>query len=112
MESFFMQILSPLRIKVETREEMILQILLDKHCREILTMTKKDPKAVKDICRECKIPLSTGYRRLSILKDLKFLDITYTIRPDGKKSALYKNRVKELHVYLDDDELCVINTQS
>ena len=102
-----MQLFSPLRIKVDTREEMVLQALLDKHCREILSITKEYPRTAQDICKECQIPSSTTYRRLNLLKDLKFLEITYIIKTDGKKLALYRNRIKEMHVYLTDDVLCV-----
>jgi len=101
------QIFSPLRIKVDTKEEMILQTLLDKHSRAILNVTKDCSKTATEICKECSIPLSTVYRRLSLLKHLKFLYVTCTIRPDGKKLSSYKNRIAEIHMSLNSDNLQV-----
>ena len=86
---------------------MILQTLLDKHCREILSVTRGCSKTATEISNECNIPLSTVYRRLDLLKNLKFLYVSYSIRLDGKKLSTYRNRVTEIHMSLDDDKLYV-----
>lgn len=100
-----MQVWSPLRIKADTREEQILQILLDKHCRAILDTTQKYAKTSSEISSDCNIPLSTVYRRLKLLKDLKFLHVSCTIRSDGKKLSLFQNRTTGIHILLDNNQL-------
>jgi DNA-binding transcriptional ArsR family regulator len=101
------QILSPLRIKVNTREEQILQTLLDKHCRAILSITKENAMTASKICSECNIPLSTVYRRLRLLQELKLLHVSCTIRNDGKKLLSFQNKIAEINILLYDNQLLI-----
>jgi DNA-binding transcriptional ArsR family regulator len=98
------QILSPLKNKVNTREEKILQTLLDKHCRAILSMTKENAMTASKICSECDIPLSTVYRRLRLLQELKLLHVLCTIRNDGKKLLSFQNKITGLNILLYDNQ--------
>ena len=99
-----MQILSPL--KVDTREEQILQILLDKHCRIMLNMTKENAMTAAEICSNCNISPSTIYRKLKLLQKLNLLHVAYTIS-DGKKSSSFQSKVININIALCENQLQV-----
>jgi Fe2+ or Zn2+ uptake regulation protein len=101
------QILSPLRIKVNTRKEQILQTLLDKHCRTILSITKENAMTASKICLECNILLSTVYGRLRLLQKLKLLHVSCTIRNDGKKLLSFQNKITGINILLYNNQLLI-----
>lgn len=100
-----MQNLSPLRITIDMEEEMILQILLDKNCRAILEATREKSKTVAEISGECNVPRSTIYRKLRLLKKLKFLHVLFKIGSNGKKLSSYKNKISGMNVLLRNSQL-------
>ena len=84
------------KIMDEERKQVILEILADKYCKQILQNTLEKPKSAMEISGEKKIPISTVYRRLQTLYDAKLLSISGSISQDGKKYFLYKSKVKEI----------------
>ena len=84
------------KIEDGQRKESILDIMSDKYCREILRITMDKPMSAIEIAREGKIPISTIYRRLQNLHDSKLVRISGSISEDGKKSFLYKSKVKAI----------------
>ena len=98
-----MQILSPL--KVDTKEEQILQILSDKHCRSILSITKENVMTAAEICSNCDISPSTIYRKLKLLQKLNLLHVVYTIRSDGKKLSLFQSKIININIALCANQL-------
>ena len=80
----------------DDRKGVILGIMSDKYCRAILEATMTTPKAAIEISAECKIPISTVYRRLQVLHDSKLLAISGSITQEGKKHFLYKSRIKAM----------------
>ena len=80
----------------DERKGVILGIMSDKYCRAIIEATITAPKAAIEISAECKIPISTVYRRLQILHDNKLLAISGSITQEGKKHFLYKSKVKAM----------------
>ena len=84
------------KIEDSQRKESILDIMSDKYCREILRITMNKPMSAIEIAREGKIPISTIYRRLQNLHDSKLVRISGSISEDGKKSFLYKSKVKAI----------------
>lgn len=64
------------------------------------------PKSVIDIVHECKIPISSVYRRVRQLEKAGLLVIHDTIiSEDGKKYNLYKSNVKSIRVIFGMDSL-------
>lgn len=102
-----MQILSPLRAKAHTREEKILQVLLDKQCLAILNITKEKTMTAPMICSCCDISPSTAYRKLKLLRKLNLLRTTYTIQPGGKKSMSFQNKITRINILLFEKQLCI-----
>jgi len=85
------------RVDQDERKEGILEILADKYCRTILTVTMDIPKCAVEISSETKIPISTVYRRIQFLLDNRLLRVSGTISDDGKKYFLYKSRIKAIY---------------
>ncbi|MDE1844771.1 MAG: helix-turn-helix transcriptional regulator [Thaumarchaeota archaeon] len=100
-----MQILSPLRVKVDKREEQILRALLDKHCLSILSITKENAMTASMICSCCNISPSAAYRKLKLLQKLNLLRATYTIQPNGKKSMSFQSKIIRINILLCENQL-------
>ena len=88
------------KIMDDERKQVILEILADKYCKQILNNTLEKPKSAMEISSE-KIPISTVYRRLQTLYDAKLLAISGSINQDGKKYFLYKKQVKSISLKCD-----------
>ena len=89
------------KIVDDERKQVILEILADKYCKQILHNTLEKPKSAMEISDENKIPISTVYRRLQTLYDAKLLAISGSINQDGKKYFLYKSKVKSISLHCD-----------
>ncbi len=83
------------------RKQVILEILADKYCKQILHNTLEKPKSAMEISSEKNIPISTVYRRLQTLYDAKLLAISGSINQDGKKYFLYKSKIKSISIHCD-----------
>ena len=80
----------------------ILWTLSDSYCRLILKNIKNIPKSCMEISAECKIPISTVYRRIQQLQDQNLVHVSGTISDDGKKFFLYKSKIKSLSASFND----------
>jgi predicted transcriptional regulator len=80
----------------------MLWILSDSYSRTILKSVKDIPKSCMEISAECKIPISTVYRRMQCLHDQKLVHTTGSISDDGKKYFLYKSRVRSVDAQFDE----------
>ena len=91
-----MQVLIEGKQVQEEMKDVLLRILADKYSRTILDATMDSPKSAIEISAECKIPISTAYRRVQELHDNKLLGISGSINDDGKKYFLYKSKIKSI----------------
>jgi len=89
-------ILEGKQVQEETTKDVLLRILADKYSRAILESTMDSPKSAIELSAECKIPISTAYRRVQELHDQKLLGISGSINDDGKKYFLYKSKIKSI----------------
>lgn len=89
------------------KKQIILEILADKYCKQILQDTLEKPKSAMEISGETKIPISTVYRRLQTLYDAKLLSISGSINQDGKKYFLYKSKVKSISLHWDLEDTII-----
>ncbi len=89
----------------EQQKSKILEIASDQYCRKILSILKKDPKSAVQISEETKIPISTVYRRLQILHAVKLLRNSGEINQNGKKSFLYKSKIKSISTFFNGDHI-------
>jgi len=102
-----MQILNQLKIEEPGRKESFLEVLSDKYCRFILEAVMDSPKSVIEISREKTIPLSTVYRRIQQLHDLKMIQTSGVITDEGKRLFLYKSKIKEVNTSFHDGKIDV-----
>jgi len=75
----------------------VLATLADSYSRTILQHTKNNPKSAMELAFETNIPISTIYRRLQNLFDLKLLSIAGSISEQGKKFFVYQNNIDAIH---------------
>jgi len=80
------------KVEDEKRKQVILEVLADPYCKQILQIIMDKPKSVMDITAETRIPVSTVYRRIQLLHDNKIVSISGTISDDGKKYFCTKVR--------------------
>lgn len=80
----------------DERKDAILEMLSDRYCRAIIEATMNAPKSAIEISADCKIPISTVYRRLQSLHDNRLLAISGAITTEGKKHFLYKSKVRSI----------------
>ncbi len=95
------ELISTQKIVDDERKQIILEILADKYCKQILHNTLDKPKSAMEISNEKQIPTSTVYRRLQTLYDAKLLAISGSINQEGKKYFLYKSRIKSIFLHCD-----------
>ena len=91
------------KIYDEQQKSKILEMISDEYTRKILSVTMKEHKSVIEISKETKIPISTVYRRLQILHDGKLMKVSGIINEDGKKSFLYKSKIKSISTLFSGD---------
>jgi len=87
----------------EQQKSEILEMISDEYSRKILSITMKEHKSVNKISEETKIPISTIYRRVQMLHDGKLLRISGTINENGKKTFLYKSKIKTISTFFNGD---------
>ena len=95
------------KIVDEDRKQIILEILADKYCKQIMHNTLDKPKSAMEISGEKQIPISTVYRRLQTLYDAKLLAISGSINQDGKKYFLYKSKIRSISLKCDLEETII-----
>ena len=89
------------KVEDEKRKQVILEVLADPYCKQILQIIMDKPKSVMDITTETRIPVSTVYRRIQLLHDNKIVSISGTISDDGKKYFLYRSKIKSVSITCD-----------
>ena len=95
------------KIEDPEKKESLLEILSDKYCRIIIESIMDKSKSAIEIVSETKIPVSTVYRRIQMLSDNKLLRISGNISEDGKKSFLYKSKVKGIQTKYENGSVNV-----
>jgi predicted transcriptional regulator len=90
--------------KTENRTDIILKIMADKYSQEILRQTSRVAKPAHIIAAHADIPLSTVYRRLQDLIDVKLMNTSGIITEEGKKVFLYKNTIDQINTFFDGAE--------
>ena len=95
------------KIMDDERKQVILEILADKYCKQILQNTLEKPKSAIEISRDKEIPLSTVYRRIQQLHDSHMIRTSGIITDEGKRLFLYKSKIKEVNTRFYDGKITV-----
>lgn len=84
----------------------VLQALADEYSRTILTFIMDEPKSVIEISTECRISMSTTYRRIHDLEEAGLVQVKGSIvNEDGKRYYLYRSRIKAVRTVFGVDSL-------
>lgn len=105
-----MQVISERKINDEEKKVSIASVIADKYCGMILKLTIDLPKSAQEISQETEISISTVYRKLQQLSDLKMLKISGGINKDGKKYFFYQSKIKCVSAFFEDGNLEVTVT--
>lgn len=97
-------------IQEEEKKDTILEAISDRYSRIILEATLDKPMTALEISTECKIPISTAYRRLQDLHDAKLLRISGSISDDGKKFFMYQSKIRGISTVFDGTKIYVVIT--
>lgn len=90
----------------------ILNALEDEDCRAILAATQEQSLSASELSEECDLPLSTTYRKLEQLTEVKLLDEEIRLSRSGKHTSEYVLAVEDVHMSVSQDngvELQVTN---
>lgn len=91
----------------ELSPEELLAILGDDLARQVLRHVAKDPLPAKVLADRMGVARSTVYSRLNRLETAGLVESSMSYHPDGHHRRRFVARIEELHVSLDDGELCV-----
>ena len=92
----------------QERKDAVLHAMTDESMRKILLSTVANAKSAEEIIAEAEIPMSTCYRRIQTLLDLRLLRVERTIISEaGKKHETYRSRVKNATVNFSSGEISI-----
>ena len=90
----------------EKFKDIVLKALADEYSRTILTFVMDKPRSVIEISMECKIPMSTAYRRIHDLEESGLVQVMGSIiSDDGKRYYLYRSKIKAVRTIFGVDSL-------
>lgn len=109
---------SPKKIKIKEHSwipvydhslsKMILAAFGDDDKKEILITTINDPKAISGILDVCKIPQSSGYRKInSLIHEGLLIPNGYAYSLDGKKITKYLSTFENLKIEIVKNKVIV-----
>ena len=91
-----------LRIDQNTEQkEIILKLLLDERIRILNELMQDEPKSAIELHNTSGIDLNVVYRIIHKLDNSNFLKTSFNITPDGKKSYIYKSKLKSVNAKYD-----------
>ncbi len=77
---------------------------IDKKC--ILNSVLDSPQIVSDILKSCKIPQTSGYRKInSLIKDGLLIPHGYAVTTDGKKVAKYETLFRNVNIQIEKNSI-------
>jgi hypothetical protein len=85
---------------------IILKELFDGFSYKIVMSTIEDSKTVFEICKENDLPISSTYKKIKKLKDLRLLFIDrIVINEKGKKIVFYKSKIQSVELILNKKQV-------
>jgi len=87
--------------------ELILNTLGDKDKKKIMTSVFDNPFIIQEILRSCKIPQTSGYRKInSLIRDGLLIKQGH-VTIDGKKVDKYKSLFKEFVIDIEKNSVFI-----
>jgi len=100
-----LKIKNSIPILTDHDKDMILLVLSDKNCRDILAQISHGFKSCLQISEDAKIPIVTVYRKIALLKNAKLIDVIGKI--DDGKIFYYKSRVSGINVSYQNNSISI-----
>lgn len=92
----------------DEQKQKALEVFSDNYTRIILSTMMETPKSALQITEETKIPLTTVYRKIHHLLEENLIRISGHIAENGKKSFLYKSKLKSFHITFSKDRFAIL----
>lgn len=95
-------------IKNQYLTELILKTFADQDKKAIMDLIRDEPETIPKILERCKIPNTSGYRKMNQLIDEKMVMATgMTETFEGKRAILYKSVIQRIQILINGDEVIV-----
>ena len=95
-------------IRDEDLSRIFLESFGDPDKKAILNSVLDKPQIVSDILKSCKIPQTSGYRKInSLIKDGLLVPHGQTVTSDGKKVTKYETLFKNVNIEIEKNSVLV-----
>lgn len=95
-------------IKNQHLTELILKSFVDEDKKAIMDLIRDMPETIPKILERCKIPNTSGYRKMNQLIDEKMVVTTGLAETfEGKRTILYKSIIQKLQIFINANEIVV-----
>lgn len=93
-------------IKNQYLIESILKTFADQDKKAIMDLIRDEPETIPKILERCKIPNTSGYRKMNQLIDEKMVTATGLAETfEGKRAILYKSIVQGIQILINGNEI-------
>ena len=111
LEEIKLQVIKPIPPNSD-KYDQLLSLMSNSTCRLILSSIIKKPKSANEISTDCKVSVSTVYRKLDKLVDAKLVKITGKITHDKVKTFLFQSTIESVKTQFSEDVLIVEITKN
>lgn len=88
--------------------ELILKSYADEEKKTIMDLIRDTPETIPKILERCKIPNTSGYRKMNQLIDEKMVVTTGLAETfEGKRAILYKSIIQKMQILINANEIIV-----
>jgi hypothetical protein len=95
-------------IKNQYLTELILKTFADRDKKAIMDLIRDEPETIPKILERCKIPNTSGYRKMNQLIDEKMVTATGLAETfEGKRAILYKSIIQSIQIIISGNDLAV-----
>jgi hypothetical protein len=93
-------------IKNQYMTELILKTFADQDKKAIMDLTRDEAETIPKILERCKIPNTSGYRKMNQLIDDKMVTATGLAETfEGKRAILYKAVIQRIQISINGNEV-------
>lgn len=93
-------------IKNQNMTELILKSFADEEKKAIMDLIRDTPETIPKILERCKIPNTSGYRKMNQLIDEKMVFTTGLAETfEGKRAIMYKSIIQKLQIFINANEI-------
>ncbi len=95
-------------IKNQHLTELILKSFADEEKKAIMDLIRDTPETIPKILERCRIPNTSGYRKMNQLIDEKMVVTTGLAETfEGKRAIMYKSIIQKLQILINANEIIV-----